>query len=121
MALMCGCGGASSTASTTGSPGPSATVDATPGLVFNPSPASILPGGTITFAFGAVAHNVFFDAVAGAPADIPGNNASTSATRTFPAAGTYGYSCHIHPGMRGVVSVSATSSAPPPTGGSGYP
>ena len=122
MAFMCGCGSSSSTAVTTpsGNPAASATVDATPDLVFNPSPASILPGGTITFAFGAVAHNVFFDAVTGAPADIPGNNASTSATRTFPAAGTYGYSCHIHPGMRGVVSVSATSSAPP-TGGSGYP
>jgi plastocyanin len=119
MALMCSCGSSNSTAAPAGSPTGSATVDATPSLVFSPSPASILPGGTITFAFGAVAHNVFFDAVSGVPADIPGNNAGASVTRTFPTAGTYPYSCHIHPGMRGVITVSTASSAP--NGGSGYP
>jgi plastocyanin len=97
----------------------SATVNATPDIAFSPSPASILPGGTITFAFGTVAHNVFFDAVSGAPADIPGNNSGVSVSRTFPTAGTYPYNCHIHPGMSGVITVSTTSSTP--TVGGGYP
>ena len=95
-----------------------ATVNATPAIAFNPSPAKIDPGGTITFAFGSVAHNVYFDAVAGAPADIPGNNAGTSVSRTFTSAGTYGYSCHIHPGMRGLIVVgTATTSDTANTGG----
>ena len=119
--LLSGSGGGYTTAASTtsGPPGVTATVDATPNLAFSPSPASILPGGTVTFAFGAVAHNVFFDAVPGAPADIAGNNSGTSVARTFPTAGTYTYNCHIHPGMRGtiVVGTSATTST---SGGSGY-
>ena len=101
-----------------GAPTETATVAATPDIAFNPASASILPGGTVTFDFGSVAHNVFFDAVPGAPADIPGNNAGTSATRTFATAGTYTYSCHIHPGMRGTIVVGTSSAT---TGsGSGY-
>jgi hypothetical protein len=59
----------------------------------------------VTFAFGSVGHNVFFDTAAGAPADIPGINANTSVTRIFNTAGTFTYICHIHPSMQGTVVV----------------
>jgi plastocyanin len=52
-----------------------------------------------------VAHNVFFDQHAGAPADIDGLNANVSVQRTFTTPGTYHYSCHIHPSMTGTVTV----------------
>ena len=53
----------------------------------------------------SVPHNVFFTPQAGAPADIAGNNTNVSITRTFAAAGTYAYTCHIHPSMHGTVEV----------------
>ena len=120
LALLAGCGSASTSSSPTDAPPTlAATVNATPDLVFAPVPASVLPGGTVTFAFGAVAHNVFFDPAPGAPADIPGNNSSTTVARTFPSAGTYNYSCHIHPSMRGTIVVGTTSSST--VGGNYYP
>jgi plastocyanin len=118
LATACG-GAATSTPITSQPPTLTARVDATPDITFNPGTANVVPGGTVTFAFGTVAHNVFFDAAAGAPADIPGTNTGTSVTRTFATAGTYPYSCHIHPGMRGVVVV-GTDNVTPSTGG-GYP
>ena len=87
-------------------PPPAGTVNALPSLAFNPRTATINVGQTITFEFGAVAHNVIFDDRVGAtPADIVGNNVNTTAVRTFTAAGTYNYHCNIHPGMAGVVVV----------------
>jgi plastocyanin len=62
-------------------------------------------GDVVTFTFGTVGHNVFFDAQAGVPTDIAGTNANVSVTRTFATAGTYKYSCHIHPSMHGEVVV----------------
>jgi plastocyanin len=63
-------------------------------------------GGTATFEFGSLGHNVFFDnAPAGAPANITAVTTNQSVTRTFTTAGTYNYNCHIHPGMKGVVVV----------------
>jgi plastocyanin len=124
LALLSACGGGAAGTVMPPPPGPpamTATVNATPSIAFNPSPVKIVPGGTITFSFGSVAHNVYFDAVAGAPADIPGNNASTSVSRTFTSAGTYGYSCHIHPGMRGTIVVGTTTTSDTATGGGYYP
>ena len=120
-ALLSACGGGAATGPSAGPPPMTATVNATPSIAFNPSPVKIVSGGTITFAFGSVAHNVYFDAVAGAPADIPGNNAGTSVSRTFGSPGTYGYSCHIHPGMRGTIVVGTTATSDTTTGSGYYP
>lgn len=103
--LLLGCGGSGSTP--TAPPGPplsAATVQATPSIAFTPASATVAVGATVTFDFGSVAHNVFFDAHAGSPPDISGN-ANTSIARTFTTAGSYSYSCHIHPSMHGTVIV----------------
>lgn len=86
-------------------PPPPRTVQATPSLSFTPATLTVNAGDAVTFAFGSVAHNVFFDAQTGAPTDIAGQNANTSVQRTFATAGSYHYTCHIHPGMQGTVVV----------------
>lgn len=98
-------GGYGSNGGPTAPGGDGRTVSATPGLAFTPGTLTVNAGDVVTFAFGSVAHNVFFDARNGVPADIPGNNASLSAERTFTTPGTYHYTCHIHPGMAGTVVV----------------
>jgi plastocyanin len=101
LAYGCGSGGGSDvTAPPSGN-----TVDATPGLAFTPGSITIHTGESVTFAFGSVAHNVFFDPQNSAPADISGTNANVSIQRTFGTAGTYPYQCHIHPSMHGTVIV----------------
>ncbi|MGH8622227.1 MAG: cupredoxin domain-containing protein [Burkholderiales bacterium] len=88
-------------------------VQATPAIAFQPPRVEIRVNGTITWAFGAVPHNVIFAATAGRPADIPGFNQNTSVARTFTAAGTFPYECTIHPGMRGTVVVTPDNPASP--------
>ena len=101
-ATLAACGG--SGGSSTG-PRDLRTIDATPSLTFGPSTLTVNVGDEVTFAFGSVAHNVFFDAGSGTPADITGNNANVSVRRTFTTAGSFHYTCHIHPGMAGTVVV----------------
>jgi len=108
IAALAGCGGSSgygSTAPPTTTPGNGRTIDATPALAFGPATLTVNAGDTVTFAFGAVAHSVFFDPQGGAPANIEGSNANVSFTRTFATPGTYRYTCHIHPFMHGTVVV----------------
>jgi plastocyanin len=104
------CGGGSY-----GSPSPTPTgtnpppaadrVGATASLAFDPPTLTTKVGHVVTFAFGSVGHNVYFDSATGAPANITGVNANTSVTRTFDTAGTFTYTCHIHPYMQGTVVV----------------
>jgi plastocyanin len=104
-----------------GGPPMTAMVNATSLNTFTPENVAVGVGGTVTFTFGDVAHNVFFDNdPAGAPAPITGANTNMSQARTFTTAGTFEFDCHIHPGMKGTVIVSNTSSAPPAGGGLGY-
>jgi plastocyanin len=101
---LAGCGGAST--QPVSDPQPSATVNATNGLQFTPTPIRLTVGGTVTFKFGSVEHTVFFDnAPPGAPANIPNLTGNTSVSRTFTTAGTFVYNCHVHPGMSGTVIV----------------
>jgi len=100
------CGGDSPTEPVVQTPVPEATVQATPAEKFTPGQVTLTVGGTVTFAFGSLAHNVFFDnAPAGAPPNITAPSSNKSVTLTFDTPGTYVYNCHIHPGMRGTVVV----------------
>ena len=88
-------------------PVPAAEVAATSALAFDPPVVTITQGGTVTFDFQSVAHNVFFDGVAGAPQSITQPTANTSVTLSFQTPGTFAYTCHIHPYMHGTVTVIA--------------
>jgi plastocyanin len=106
--LLLGCGGGATDPS--GAPPTAAaakTVNATASLAFDPPSLAVTAGDTVTFAFGNVEHNVFFDAQNDAPADIGGRNAQVSVRRVFATVGTYRYTCHIHPSMSGTVVVRA--------------
>jgi plastocyanin len=108
-ALLAACGGSGDTTGPSQQPGTvvtSATVRATPSIQFTPATVNLAVGGTITFAFESVPHNLYFDgAPAGAPGNITAPSSNVSVTRTFSAKGRYVYNCHLHPGMSGVVVV----------------
>jgi len=104
-ALAAGCGSDGGGGDVTAPPPDGHTVAATADLTFSPPSLEVKTGEAVTFAFGPVGHNVFFDTQAGAPANIDGTNSNTSIQRTFATPGTYSYSCHIHPQMHGTVLV----------------
>lgn len=81
----------------------SAGVVATAGLAFNPSAVDVQAGGTVTWTFGTVTHNVTFT-TAGAPTNIP-DSQNGSVGRTFPTNGSFNYHCTIHPQMTGIITV----------------
>jgi plastocyanin len=102
--LATGCG-SDNNGGPSGPPADGNTVDATPSLTFTPATLTISAGETVTFAFGTVQHNVFFDDPTVASLNIEAPSANLSVNRTFATAGTFTYSCHIHPTMHGTVVV----------------
>ncbi len=97
-------GTAAITVSGTGGGLPLAAEVTMPGNTFSPFLTTIAAGGTVTFRFGSVDHNVIFGNVAGKPADIQIiKNANVA--RTFNAKGLFPYDCTVHPGMSGQVDV----------------
>jgi len=105
LVVACGGGSGNSYNGVTTPPADGHTVAATPSLAFTPATLTVNAGEAVKFAFGTVGHNVFFDAQAGVPDDIGGTNTNVTLSRTFATAGTYRYSCHIHPTMHGEVVV----------------
>jgi len=87
-------------------PPPGERVAATPQIRFDPATVTIKRGASVTWNFGAVPHNVTFNAVAGRPEDISGQNINLAVSRIFTQTGTFPYACTIHPGMTGSVTVS---------------
>jgi plastocyanin len=76
-----------------------------PGNTFSPFLTTIGVGGTVTFRFGSVDHNVIFDPTKlGRPADIQITR-NVNIARTFNTRGLFGYDCTVHPGMSGQVEV----------------
>lgn len=71
---------------------------------FTPPNVAVARGGTVTWTFGALVHNVEFQGGTGAPANV-GNTSNATASRTFAAAGTFAYLCSLHGGMNGSVFV----------------
>jgi plastocyanin len=121
LSVVVGCG-SSTNPNASSSPGntppvSAAQVNATPSLAFTPATIALTAGGTVTFVFSSVGHNVFFDNdPTGAPSAISGVNANTSVQRTFPVAGVYNYFCHIHPGMHGTITVVSVDAESPGSG-----
>lgn len=73
------------------------------GDTFSPTSLTISTGGTVTWNnTSGVQHNVTFNAVTGAPANI-GNHTSGTNARTFSTAGTFPYACTLHGGMNGTI------------------
>ncbi|MBI3569128.1 MAG: Ig-like domain-containing protein [Gemmatimonadetes bacterium] len=75
---------------------------------FAPAQVDVHVGGAVSWQFNSVAHTVIFDAVSGAPQNIPTTH-DLIVTRTFSSVGTFGYQCNIHAGMTGVVVVHPTA------------
>jgi len=74
-----------------------------PQFAFIPGTVDVGTGGTVTWSIGDIHHTVDFT-TAGAPSDTE-ELRNTSATRTFPTAGSFTYRCSIHPAMTGMVRV----------------
>jgi len=89
----------------------SATVNATTNRTFTPPSVLVAPGGTVTWDFASLLHNVTFRGGTGVPASIP-NTASAQVSRTFPTAGMFSYDCTLHSGMQGTVVVQTSTSGP---------
>ena len=96
---------AGSTGVTVAPAGATATVQANTGEHFVPAQVDITAGGTVTWQFSTLTHNVTFSgSAAGTPANIP-DTFSASVSRSFTTAGTFAYQCTIHAGMTGTVVV----------------
>ena len=106
--VACGGGGSDTTAPGTGGGGGGSTPVATTSVAmqtnaFTPRSIRVAPSATVTWTNSdGYAHNVVFSGTVGAISDF----ATGSRTLQMPAAaGTYNYTCNLHPGMSGTVTV----------------
>jgi plastocyanin len=101
-----GAGGGHDTATTHGAgPAPTEVKVVAKDLAFKPSKAKVAVGGTVTWSFedGSVPHNVVAD-----DKSFKSENLTTGTfSHTFDKAGTFKYTCTIHPAMKGTVTAVA--------------
>ena len=81
---------------------------------FTPTTRTVAVGAPVTWQNGSTAeHNILWDDPAGRAAaaagdgtgDMPNFATGTSHTRVFNTAGTYGFTCTLHPGMKATLTV----------------
>ncbi len=81
---------------------------------FTPTTRTVAVGATVTWQNGStVGHNILWDDAAGragaaagdGTGDMPNFAAGTSHSRLFNTAGTYGFTCTLHPGMKATLTV----------------
>lgn len=74
------------------------------GNAFTPADVDILSGGTVTFSWNGVTHNVTWQTT---PASVPNitDRSTGSVPVTLNQPGTYSYHCTLHPGMDGTITV----------------
>lgn len=93
------------------------------GYYWNPSTATVAPGGTIGFRNPGkvVPHGLHWSGGPEKPtcSGIPVDSSGTewSGTCTFAQAGTYSFVCTVHPEMQGSITVASGETAPPPSPG----
>jgi len=101
-AVGCGGSGGSYGSGPTNSGGSTSKQIAVKNNAFDPSATTVPVGSTVTWTWaqGSVSHNVTFSDGTKSPDQSTG-----SYSRLFDTAGTYPYTCTIHPGMSGSVTV----------------
>ena len=86
---------------------PATTIQATDSQVFAPSPAQAKVGQVVQWsANGTLMHTVTFDSSNASCLTDPALNPGSTWEVKFTQAGTYTYTCTIHPGMNGSITVS---------------
>lgn len=74
------------------------------GNAFTPGDVDILSGGTVTFSWNGVTHNVTWLTTPASVQNIT-DRSTGSVPVTLNQAGTYSFHCTIHPGMDGTITV----------------
>ena len=82
-----------------------ATVAATTDRKFLPPQVDIAKGGSITWQFASLVHNVIWDGSATGTPDNIATTSNTTGVRTFTTSGSFAYHCSIHPSMVATVVV----------------
>lgn len=66
------------------------------GATFDPDTVKLATGGTVTWSFPGIPHNVIWDGAAPPGGNIATRSNGDSENRTFPSAGAFAYHCSIH-------------------------
>lgn len=85
---------------------PAALINATDALVFTPPAADVRAGDIVEWDnTGSIGHTVTFDSAAAAASNDLAFSAGDKLQVRFPTAGTYSYTCTLHSGMTGTITV----------------